>query len=297
MNKFKILSINDKFQSKLASYAMLSKFRLSSFVILSSAIGFIIGVISIGSSFDLGKFLLFTLGGALVTFASNGINQVLEKDSDKLMARTQNRPLPQNLLSQMEAVLFIGITALSGILLLTFSINTTTGLLSAISLLLYGFIYTPLKKVSSIAVFVGAIPGALPPLLGYVAATNHLDNFAIWLFLVQFFWQFPHFWAIAWLSYEDYLKANIMLLPSHSGKSKQSAWITLVYTLVLIPLSLYPLFLNRKLSFGIVLLLTASIWFSFLSFRFYKSCEDKDARKLMFGSFAYLLIFLISLFF
>jgi heme o synthase len=294
VTKIKVIALH-KFQARLENYVALSKFRLSSFVVLSSAIGFIVGAQSTG--FDWIKFMLFTIGGTLVTFASNAINQLIEKDSDRLMTRTQNRPLPTASMTQMDAVLFIGVTALAGILTLTFAVNATSGLLSALSLIIYGFIYTPLKKVSSIAVFVGAIPGALPPLLGYVAATNELNHYALWLFLVQFFWQFPHFWAIAWLSYEDYLKANIMLLPSRDGKSKLSAFITLIYTLVLIPLSLYPAYLNGSMTIGSTILLLASIGFSYLAFQFHKNCSDKAARNLMFGSFIYLLVFLISLFF
>lgn len=295
MNKTRFSVLQVSLQARLANYAALSKFRLSSFVVLSSAIGFIVGAQT--SGFDWVKFVLFTLGGCLVTFASNAINQLIEKDSDRLMIRTQNRPLPTRSMTQMDAVLFIGITALAGILTLTFAVNTITGLLSALSLLLYGFIYTPLKKVSSIAVFVGAIPGALPPLLGYVAATNNLNHYAVWLFIVQFFWQFPHFWAIAWLSFEDYLKAGIMLLPSSDGKSKQSAFITFIYTIVLVPLSLYPAYLMGSWTFGSLLLLLASTVFSYLAFKFYRTCSDSDARKLMFGSFIYLLVFLTSLFF
>jgi protoheme IX farnesyltransferase len=295
VTKIRSISTKINIQARLANYAALSKFRLSSFVVLSSAIGFIIGSQSV--SFDWIKFLLFTAGGTLVTFASNAINQLIEKDSDKFMTRTQNRPLPTSAMTQIDAVLFIGITSLAGILTLTFAVNATAGLLSALSLIIYGFIYTPLKKVSSIAVFVGAIPGALPPLLGYVAGTNELNHYAFWLFLVQFFWQFPHFWAIAWLSYEDYLKANIMLLPSRDGKSKVSAFITLIYTVVLIPLSLYPAYLKGYMTIGSGILLLASIGFTYLAFEFYRKCQDKDARKLMFGSFIYLLVFLISLFF
>lgn len=293
--KVNVLTLQNSFKYRLTNYAELSKLRLSSFVILSSAIGFIVG--SLHLDFLWVKFVLFTIGGSMVTFASNAINQLIEKDSDRLMTRTQNRPLPTKAISSMEVVLFIGVTALSGILLLTFSVNTTTGLLSALSLLIYGFIYTPLKKVSSLAVFIGAIPGALPPLLGYVAATDSLNQYAIWLFMVQFFWQFPHFWAIAWLSFDDYKKAGIMLLPSKDGKSKQSTFITLIYTLVLIPLSLFPVYLVGKWTIGVWILLIASIGFSLLAFQFYKSCTDKDARRLMFGSFFYLLVFLASLFF
>lgn len=273
---------------------MLAKLRLSSFVILSSMIGFIFA--SIGFGFQWSQFIFFTIGGSLVTFASNAINQVIERESDKLMTRTQNRPLPLGQLSQIEAILFIGVTSITGIGLLAFTSNLLTGVLASLSLLIYGFIYTPLKKVSSIAVFVGAIPGAFPPLLGYVAVKNQIDNYAIWLFLVQFFWQFPHFWSIAWVSFDDYLKANIMLLPSQSGKSKQSAWITLMYTLVLIPLSLYPLYLGYQFTLGTGLLLITSIIFSYFAFDLYKTLSDKSARKLMFSSFIYLLIFLISIF-
>jgi protoheme IX farnesyltransferase len=168
VTKIRSISTKINIQARLANYAALSKFRLSSFVVLSSAIGFIIGSQSV--SFDWIKFLLFTAGGTLVTFASNAINQLIEK------TRTQSRPLPTSAMTQMDAVLFIGVTALAGILTLTFAVNAMAGLLSALSLIIYGFIYTPLKKVSSIAVFVGAIPGALPPLLGYVAATNELNH-------------------------------------------------------------------------------------------------------------------------
>jgi heme o synthase len=268
-------------------YAMLAKLRLSSFVILSSIIGYIFASVDI--KFEWLQFILFILGGSFVTFASNAINQVIEKESDKLMTRTQNRPLPLGNLSQIEAILFIGFTSILGIGLLAFTCNLLTGVLAALSLLIYGFVYTPLKKISSIAVFVGAIPGAFPPLLGYVAVKNQIDNYAIWLFLVQFFWQFPHFWSIAWLSFDDYLKANIMLLPSQSGKSKQSAWITLIYTLVLIPVSLYPLYLGYQFTFGSGLLLIASIVFSYLAYDLYKTLSDSSAKKLMFGSFIFLL--------
>jgi heme o synthase len=288
------LSLSQFISAKMKAYAILAKVRLSSFVILSSVIGFIYA--SLGLEINWVKLVLFTIGGSLVTFASNAINQVIERESDKLMTRTMHRPLPLGHISQLEAILFIGITAIMGISILAFSNNLLTGVLAALSLLIYGFVYTPLKKVSSIAVFVGAIPGALPPLLGYVAVQNQIDNYAIWLFLIQFFWQFPHFWSIAWVSYEDYLKADIMLLPSKSGKSKQSAWITLIYTLVLIPLSFYPLYLGYPFSIGICLLVAASAGFSYLAFKLYQTLENIDAKKLMFGSFAYLLIFLISIF-
>lgn len=294
MNTDNTISKSLVIKLKLSSYLTLVKLRLSLLVILSSIIGYIFGS---NGNISFSRISFFTLGGLLVTFASNSINQYIERDSDKLMTRTQNRPLPTGLLSNIEALVFTGICAISGILLLTYIINPLTGVLAAISMLLYGFFYTPLKKVSPIAVFIGAIPGALPPLLGYVAATNILDVRALWLFLVQFFWQFPHFWAIAWVSYDDYLKANIMLLPSKSGKTKSSTIIILFYTLILIPLSLLPLFFGGISKYSIVLICISSIIFSYQSFRLHKYCNDIEAKKLMFYSFAYLLIFLFSILF
>ncbi|MFY7860962.1 MAG: heme o synthase [Chitinophagales bacterium] len=291
----RIASFGNLLGSKISIYSELAKFRLSSFVILSSMIGYLFA--NLGNPVDWVKFLLFTIGGTLVTFASNAINQVIEKDSDRLMRRTMIRPLPENRVSTSEVILFIGVSAVAGLTILSFSVNAMTALIAAISLLLYGFIYTPLKKISSLAVFVGAIPGAFPPLLGYVAYSNGLNEMAIWLFVVQFFWQFVHFWAIAWLGYDDYLKAGIMLLPSDSGKSKASAGITFIYALVLIPLALFPYFIYNKITTGIIILLIGSIWFSYRAFVFYKEVNDIQARKLMFASFIYLLVFFTSLFF
>jgi heme o synthase len=291
----RIASFGNVLSSKISIYGELAKFRLSSFVILSSMIGYLFA--NLGYPVDWVKFLLFSVGGTLVTFASNAINQVIEKDSDRLMRRTMVRPLPENRVSTSEVILFIGVTAVAGLTILSVSVNAMTGVIAAISLLLYGFIYTPLKKISSIAVFVGAIPGAFPPLLGYVAYSNVLNEIAIWLFVVQFFWQFVHFWAIAWLGYDDYLKAGIMLLPSESGKSKSSAGITFIYALVLIPLAFYPYFIYHKITLGIIILLVGSIWFSYRAFLFYKEVNDVQARKLMFASFIYLLVFFVSLFF
>lgn len=290
-----IVALSSNIRSRFKIYAELSKFRLTSFVILSSVLGYLFA--AIGSSIDWVQLVLFTIGGSMVTFASNSINQLIEKESDKLMKRTMTRPLPESRVSTTEVILFIGVNAVIGITLLTVSINPLTGVLAAISLLLYGFVYTPLKKISSIAVFVGAIPGAMPPLLGYVAVTNSLNQMAVWLFLVQFFWQFVHFWAIAWLSYEDYSKADMYLLPHSGGKTKQSAWIIWMYSLVLIPLGLYPLMIGYTWSIGVVLLVLAGMFFSYQAWTLFRLESDRDARRLMFGSFAYLLVFLVSLFF
>ena len=288
----KELTIKSYLSKKATNFAALMKLRLSLLVVFSSIIGYIFG----SGSFNLYKIFFLALGGSLVTFASNAINQLIEKDTDKLMHRTMNRPLPTNAMNSLEVVLFIGICAFSGLLILALVFNSTTALLSALSLILYGFFYTPLKKMSSIAVFVGAIPGALPPLLGYVAATNVLDQVAIWLFLVQFFWQFPHFWAIAWVSFDDYKRANIMLLPSKLGKSSESSIIIFMYTFMLIPLSVFAFWINNIGFIGSTIILIASILFTLQSLKLVKNNSDKEAKKLMFYSFAYLLVFLFSLF-
>ncbi len=291
--KLVLSNFSNSLLKKTSQYIVLLKFRLSMLVVFSSVIGYLFGS---KLNFDIYKLFFLAIGGSLVTFSSNAINQYIEKETDKLMLRTQNRPLPTNKLGGMEVILFIGITAFSGLSILAMVFNTTTALLSALSLLLYGFFYTPLKKISSIAVFVGAIPGALPPLLGYVAATNTLDKNAIWLFLVQFFWQFPHFWSIAWVSYEDYKRAGIMLLPSKDGKSKTSTVIILMYTLMLIPLTIYP-FIQKNIGIvGSSIILLSSLVFSYQAFKLFKNAVDSEAKKLMFYSFGYLLIFLISIF-
>jgi protoheme IX farnesyltransferase len=288
----KELTIKSYLSKKATNFAALMKLRLSLLVVFSSIIGYVFG----SGSINLYKIFFLAIGGSLVTFASNAINQLIEKDTDKLMHRTMNRPLPTNAMNSLEVVLFIGICAFSGLLTLALVFNSTTALLSALSLILYGFFYTPLKKMSSIAVFVGAIPGALPPLLGYVAATNVLDQVAIWLFLVQFFWQFPHFWAIAWVSFDDYKRANIMLLPSKLGKSNESSIIIFMYTFMLIPLSVFAFWINNIGFIGSTIILIASILFTLQSLKLVKNNSDKEAKKLMFYSFAYLLVFLFSLF-
>jgi protoheme IX farnesyltransferase len=202
-----------------------------------------------------------------------------------------NRPLPTNAMNSLEVVLFIGICAFSGLLTLALVFNSTTALLSALSLILYGFFYTPLKKMSSIAVFVGAIPGALPPLLGYVAATNVLDQVAVWLFLVQFFWQFPHFWAIGWFLYEDYEKAGFFMLPTGQRDTKTATQIIL-YTFWLIVASLLPClgftgqFFISQIAAVLVFLL--GLWMLIYAIKLYQQRTPKAARVLMLVSVSYI---------
>lgn len=270
---------------KLTDYAMLAKLRLNLLVVFSAVIGYLFAV---PVYISLANVLLLALGGLLVTGASNAINQIIEKDSDKLMARTQNRPLPAERMHTLEAVLAAGVMGISGILLLAYFFNPVTGVLSAVSLLIYGFVYTPLKRISSIAVFVGAIPGALPPMIGYVAATGQIDFVAVVLFSIQFLWQFPHFWSIAWVQYDDYKKAGIMLLPSASGKTRASAIQNVTYCLMLLLVSMMPYFFEMIGTVANVFIAASGVIFLWMAWQLYRNCDDKAARVLMFGSFLYL---------
>ena len=280
------------FAQKVSDYMMLAKFRLSFLVVFSAVIGFIFAGVG---EVNFTSLLWLAIGGMLVTGASNAINQIIEKDIDKLMTRTQNRPLATERMTTLEAIMAAGVFGVSGILLLTFKFNATAGVLAAISLLTYAFVYTPLKRVSSIAVFVGAIPGALPPMIGYVCATGSIDYIAIMLFSVQFVWQFPHFWSIAWLQYDDYKKAGIMLLPSATGKTSMSAVQNVIYTLVLLVVSMLPFFLDMVGTVSAVITVVTGTFFLWMAWNHYRACDDKSARVLMFGSFLYLPVVQLAL--
>lgn len=237
------------------------------------------------------QFALFTIAGLLVTCSSNALNEVIEKDSDRLMDRTMNRPLPIGSMSTAEAMIAAGAMGILGVLLLAFEFNLTAGVLAAVSLLTYAFIYTPMKRISSIAVFIGAIPGALPPMIGYVCACagGEINYFvAITLFSVQFLWQFPHFWSIAWLRYEDYLKAGIMMLPSATGKTRLSAIHSVIYCAGLLVVSVVPYFMHWTGFISTMVVAAYGFYFLWLSLDFYKKCDDASAKKVMFASFGYL---------
>jgi protoheme IX farnesyltransferase len=279
---------------KISDYAILSKLRLSVLVVFSAVIGY---VFADASSISLTHILILVLGGTLVTGASNAINQIIERDIDKLMSRTQNRPLAAERMNALEAIVAAGAMGISGILLLTYFFNPIAGVLSAISLLSYAFIYTPLKRVNAIAVFVGAIPGALPPMIGYVCATGKIDFIAVVLFSIQFVWQFPHFWSIAWLQYDDYKKAGIMLLPSESGKTRFSAVQNVIYCTVLLVVSSIPYYFNMVNWMANSVIMAVGAMFLWMAWKHYLSCDDKSARVLMFGSFLYLPVMQLALVF
>lgn len=286
------VSIWDFLVVKARIYFELVKFRLSALVTFSAGFGFILG--DSGVIFSWGKFIALMLGGFLISGASGAANEIWEKDFDKLMKRTENRPLPLNQISLKEAYWFTSIIAIAGILILWVFTNPLTTALGVLSMILYVFVYTPLKRVGPIAVFVGAIPGAMPPLLGWTAATGAISHEALIIFGIQFIWQFPHFWAIAWVSDEDYKRAGFKLLPSGGKKDLNTAIQIMIYTLFLIPLGLLPTYFGLTgINSGVVATI-CGVLFLAQTFSLMKDCSRKSALKIMFGSFLYLPIVQIA---
>jgi protoheme IX farnesyltransferase len=279
-------SIVSLLKSRVSAYYDLIKFRLSALVTFSAVFGYILG--DRGIDFGWSGFVGLVLGGFFISGASGAANEIMERDLDKLMKRTQNRPLPLQLISLQEAYWFTGIVALMGISLLWIFTNPLTTGLGVLSMLLYVFAYTPLKRVGPIAVFVGAIPGAMPPLLGWTAATGAITHQALIIFGIQFIWQFPHFWAIAWVSDEDYKRAGFKLLPSGGGQDLNTAIQIMIYTLFLLPLGLLPSYFGLVgLNSGIVATV-CGVLFLAQTFSLMRDCSRKSALKIMFGSFIYL---------
>jgi protoheme IX farnesyltransferase len=273
--------------TKLRDYGQFIKLRLASLVVLSAAIGFVVG----SQGVDWPKMLMLVLGGFLVTGSSNGFNQIIEKNLDKLMERTQNRPLPQERMSIQESFFIASLTGIVGVAILWIFMNPLSGILGLLALILYTVVYTPLKRVTPFAVFIGAFPGAIPPLLGCVAATSGFGEIKLeaWImFAGQFMWQFPHFWAIAWVLDEDYKRAGFQMLPSLGGRDKSSAFQILVYTLFLLPISLLPVLFGMSGIFSAVIISICGMFFIYQAYNLYKQCTVEAARKLMFGSFVYL---------
>ena len=272
---------------KAQGFIKLTKFRLSFLVVLSAVISYF----TVADVFSWQKLMAIICGGFLITAAANGFNQVIEKELDKLMSRTCNRPLPLGILSSTEAMVFCSICAMGGIAVLFFYTNALSALLGALSVVLYAVAYTPLKRVTPFSVFVGAFPGAIPTLIGAIAATADLGEitFYAWiLFAVQFMWQFPHFWAIAWVSHDDYKKAGFFMLPSLGGRDKSSAFQIVVYTLFLIPVSLMPNIFGLSSWAAGMFTFLCGLFFLAQALTLYYKMDVPSARKLMFGSFLYL---------
>ena len=236
----------------------------------------------------------------LVTGGANAINQAMEKKTDAVMRRTAKRPVAAGRMSQTEAYVFAGITGALGVGMLWYFFNYQSALLGLFSLFLYGFIYTPLKTVSSIAVLVGGVPGALPCLIGWVAGFSDGGN-NTWaggwvLFAMQFIWQFPHFWAIAWLAHQDYTKAGFKLLPSDKGPTKFTALQTVMYSTLMIPVGILPYYYNISGAASMWIIIGCNLWMLFVSVMLYVKMNAAAARKVMFSSYFYLMIVFLSLY-
>ncbi len=287
MFALKISSMNFK------SYIELLKLRLSSSVVFSAIAGYLLAI-SETTPHDPIILLKLIFGGFFIVGSSNGLNQVFEIDVDGLMERTKNRPLPNSKLSLNSAVLFSFLIGSLGLFIL-FSINLYSGFFSLVSLLIYVLGYTPMKVSSPLAGFIGAIPGAMPFMLGWVALQGNLGLEPCVFFAIQFVWQFPHYWSIAWIRFDDYKKANINLLPSKK-KDNKSAFQIVFYTFFLIPLSLIPIVLPYiypetllRLSYvgGFVVFLMSG-WYFIKTLNFLKLQTDYEAKKIMIFSVIYL---------
>lgn len=282
--------------AKAKDYYQLMKFTLSFTVVFSCVIAYLLVP---GLVVDFWKVLLLFVGGLLITGASNGINQIIERKSDALMARTRKRPLPDGRMEVKEAAIFVVVTLTAGLLIMGFVFNGLSALVSLVSVILYGFVYTPWKKWNSLSVFVGAFPGALPPLIGWIAAVGTLTgpiSYGGWaLFAIQFLWQFPHFWAIGWVAYEDYKKAGFKLLPSDDGKNRFSAMQAVTYTIMLLPVGWLPYYLGISGLVSGIIVMALGLFFLYRAIDLYRFCDVKHARKLMFGSYIYLTFMQLAL--
>lgn len=278
--------------AKVKDYGLLTKFKLSLLVVFSALFGFGIGS---AAGFSWMNLFILAIGGFLISGSANAINQILEKEFDKLMKRTADRPLASGRMSSNEAIIAAGIMGILGLSMLWFFFGALAALMSSLALFSYALLYTPLKRVGPIAVFVGAIPGALPVVIGWVAATGSLGIEVFVLFLIQFLWQFPHFWAIGWVGYEEYQKAGFKLIPSAGGKDRFTGLQSAIYILVLIPISMLPYFLGITGWVSMLILVLAGIFFLIPALRLFKKCDRKSALQLMFASFIYLPIIQIAL--
>jgi protoheme IX farnesyltransferase len=281
-----------KIASKLQDYKLLIKFNLSFMVVFSAVISYLLAPKV--TQYDWKAIIILFVGGMLVTGSANAINQIVEKDTDAIMKRTANRPLAAGRMSETEAWTFAVIAGILGTLAL-WHFNFLTAALGLLSLFLYAFIYTPLKKISSVAVLVGAIPGSLPCLIGWAAGNDDLSAGGWALVALQFFWQFPHFWAIAWIAHKDYSLAGFKLLPSRQGPTKFSAIQSVIYSLLLLPVGVLPYFLGMSGRLSLAIVFVANLLMVGQCVRLYREMTLQAARRVMFSSYIYLPVVLLAL--
>ncbi len=294
--KTALTSTNTTFSIKTAisEFKEITKFRLAASVVFSSIAGYFLGVVEFTSSSWI-TVLMLAVGGYCMVGASNAFNQIIEKDSDAKMDRTKNRPVPSKRMTTTTAFVIASILTVLGLIIL-YNINPKTAMFGAISIFLYVSVYTPLKTMTPLSVFVGAFPGAIPFMLGWVAATGNFGIEAGTLFMIQFFWQFPHFWAIGWFLYEDYKKADIYMLPN-GKRDKGTAIQIIMYTFWTVLTSVVPVvgyfkegILGRFYITPIsaLIILALGIWFIMYAFKLYKKRDAKTARTLMLVSVSYI---------
>jgi heme o synthase len=299
--------------SKVKDYFVLIKFTLSFMVVFSCVICYLLAP---GVKIDFTSVLILFIAGMLITGSANSINQAVEKDTDALMKRTAGRPVASGRMSVKEAWIFAIISGVSGIMIMWQYFNLASAVIGLFSLILYAFVYTPLKKVNSISVLVGAFPGALPCLIGWVAGTGLINPLAHFqavaangevatflnsggyiLFAIQFFWQFPHFWAIAWVSYKDYQKAGFKLLPGGAIPTKFTAIQTVIYSMLMIPVGMLPYFFGISGILAFWILLACNLWMVSVSIMLVVKMNLPAARRVMFSSYFYLMIVFFALLF
>jgi heme o synthase len=281
------------FVNKLRDYCQLIKPSLSIMVVFSSVISYLLAPKVV--QYDWKMILLLFVGGLLITGSANAINQVVEKDTDAMMKRTATRPVAAGRMTEAEGWSFAIITGVLGIFILGNYFNWMSAGIALLSLFLYAFVYTPLKKVSSISVIMGAVPGALPCLIGWAAGNDALSLGGWILFLLQFMWQFPHFWAIAWIAHHDYARAGFKLLPSETGPTKYTAIQTIIYSLLLIPVGVLPYFIGMSGLVSLVIVTLANAFMVWRCIQLYTNMDVASARRVMFGSYIYLPIVLLGL--
>jgi len=289
-----VIQVADKSESnRLKDYLQLVKPSLSIMVVFSSVVSYLLAPKVVDFSWQM--ILLLFAGGMLVTGSANAINQVVEKDTDALMKRTAQRPVAAGRMSIEEGWAFAIVCGVAGVLILGYFFNWLSAGLGAFSLFLYAFIYTPLKKVNAVAVLIGAFPGAMPCLIGWAAGANELSLGGWVLFAMQFLWQFPHFWAIAWVAHKDYSTAGFKLLPSEQGPTKYTALQTIVYSLLMIPVGMVPYYIGMSGVTSLIIVVIANLFLVIQCVRLYRSMEVKAARRVMFSSYIHLPVVLLAL--
>ncbi|MEO7393794.1 MAG: heme o synthase [Chitinophagaceae bacterium] len=279
---------------KVKDYFQLIKFTLSFTVVFSCVVCYLLAP---NVTFDPTSVMLLFFAGMCITGSANAINQAIEKDTDALMKRTASRPVAAGRMSVNEAYTFAAIAGTLGTIILWQWFNFSSAAIGVASLFLYAFIYTPLKKINSIAVLVGALPGALPCLIGWIAGTNEFSAGGWVLFAIQFLWQFPHFWAIAWVAHKDYSNAGFKLLPSDKGPTKFTALQTVMYSLLMLPVGMLPYYFNISGIVSMWILLACNLFILAFSIILFIKMDMTSARRVMFGSYFYLMIVFLAMLF